>query len=219
MSESRPAAVLVLAAGEGRRMKSRLPKVLHSLCGRSMVGHALAVAGELDPERLVVVVGHGRDQVSAEVTGQSPGALVVVQDQQLGTGHAVRMVTETLGDFRGTVVVTYGDMPLLRGQTLRELVDVHHAGGNAVTVLTATGDPAGYGRIVRDADGAFLRIVEQRDATPAELAIDEYNSGCYAFDGALLADAIKRVTTDNTQQQEYLTDVVGILRGDGHPIG
>jgi bifunctional UDP-N-acetylglucosamine pyrophosphorylase / glucosamine-1-phosphate N-acetyltransferase len=219
VSESRPAAVLVLAAGEGKRMKSRLPKVLHSLCGRSMVGHALAVAGELAPERLVVVVGHGRDQVSAEVTGQSPGALVVVQEQQLGTGHAVRMVTEALGDFRGTVVVTYGDMPLLRGQTLRELVDVHHAGGNAVTVLTATGDPVGYGRIVRDADGAFLRIVEQRDATPAELAIDEYNSGCYAFDGALLADAIKRVTTDNTQQQEYLTDVVGILRGDGHPIG
>jgi bifunctional UDP-N-acetylglucosamine pyrophosphorylase/glucosamine-1-phosphate N-acetyltransferase len=110
-------------------------------------------------------------------------------------------------------------MPLLRGETLHELVDVHHAGGNAVTVLTATGDPAGYGRIVRDADGAFLRIVEERDATPAELGIDEYNSGCYAFDGALLADAIKRVTTDNNQQQEYLTDVVGILRGDGHPIG
>lgn len=219
MSESRLAAVLVLAAGEGTRMKSRVPKVLHSLCGRSMLGHALALAGELDPERLVVVVGHSRDQVSAEAASQVPEALIVHQEQQLGTGHAVRMVTEALGDFRGTVVVTYGDMPLLRGQTLRELVGVHHRSGNAVTVLTARGNPAGYGRIVRDAGGAFLHIVEERDATPAELAIDEYNSGCYAFDGVLLADAIKRVTTDNNQQQEYLTDVVGILRGDGHPIG
>ena len=219
MSGSRLAAVLVLAAGEGTRMKSRVPKVLHSLCGRSMLGHALAVGGELCPERLVVVVGHGRDQVSAEAVSQAPEALIVVQDQQLGTGHAVRMVTEAHGVFRGTVVVTYGDMPLLRAQTLRELVDAHHANGNAVTVLTARGNAAGYGRIVRDAGGAFLRIVEERDATPPELAIDEYNSGCYAFDGVLLADAIKRVTTDNKQQQEYLTDVVGILRGDGHPIG
>jgi bifunctional UDP-N-acetylglucosamine pyrophosphorylase / glucosamine-1-phosphate N-acetyltransferase len=219
VSGSRLAAVLVLAAGEGTRMKSRVPKVLHSLCGRSMLGHALAVGGELCPERLVVVVGHGRDQVSAEAVSQAPEALIVVQDQQLGTGHAVRMVTEAHGVFRGTVVVTYGDMPLLRAQTLRELVDAHHANGNAVTVLTARGNAAGYGRIVRDAGGAFLRIVEERDATPPELAIDEYNSGCYAFDGVLLADAIKRVTTDNKQQQEYLTDVVGILRGDGHPIG
>ncbi|HTU08867.1 MAG TPA: NTP transferase domain-containing protein, partial [Trebonia sp.] len=154
MSESRVSAVLVLAAGEGTRMKSRVPKVVHSLCGRSMLGHALAVAGELDPERLVVVVGHGRDQVSAEAVGQAPDALIVVQDQQLGTGHAVRMVTEAVGVFQGTVVVTYGDMPLLRGQTLRELVDAHSGSGNAVTVLTARGNPAGYGRIVRGADGS-----------------------------------------------------------------
>ena len=219
MSESRPAAVLILAAGEGKRMKSRVPKVLHSLCGRSMVGHALALARALDPERLVVIVGHGRDQVSAEVADQAPDALIAVQEQQLGTGHAVRMVTEALGVLRGTVVVTCGDMPLLRGETLHELLETHREDGNAVTVLTARGDSAGYGRIVRDADGAFLRIVEERDAAPAELDIDEYNSGCYAFDGALLADAIKRVTTDNKQRQEYLTDVVEILRGDGHPIG
>jgi bifunctional UDP-N-acetylglucosamine pyrophosphorylase / glucosamine-1-phosphate N-acetyltransferase len=219
VSESRPAAVLVLAAGEGKRMKSRVPKVLHSLCGRSMLGHALAVAGELEPERLVVVVGQGREQVSAEAADRAPEALLVVQEHQLGTGHAVRMVTEAAGVFRGTVVVTYADMPLLRAQTLRELVDVHHAEGNAATVLTASGDPAGYGRIVRDAGGAFLRIVEERDASPAELAIDEWNSGCYAFDGALLADAVKRLTTGNKQQEEYLTDSVEILRGDGHRIG
>src|SRR6516164_3588339 len=200
-------------------MKSRTPKVLHQLCGRSLLGHTLAVAGELTPQQLVVVVGHGRDQVAAEVASRAPEARVVVQDQQLGTGHAVRMVTEALGVIPGTVVVTYGDMPLLRVQTLRALIASHRVVGNAVTVLTAQGDPAGYGRIVRDADGEFLRIVEERDATPAELAIDEYNSGCYAFDGVLLADAIKRVTTDNTQNQEYLTDVVEILRGDGHRIG
>jgi len=219
VSETSPAAVVILAAGEGRRMKSRTPKVLHALCGRTLLGHALAAAGELDPARIVVVVGHGRAPVSAEVAEVAPQALVVRQDQQLGTGHAVRMVTEAIGDLPGTVVVTCGDMPLLRGQTLRELVDSHHRSGDAVTVLTARGDAAGYGRIVRDSGGAFLRIVEERDATPGERAIDEYNSGLYAFDGTLLADVIKRVTTDNDQQQEYLTDVVDILRRDGHRVG
>ena len=219
MSENSPAAVVILAAGEGKRMKSRTPKVLHTLCGRTLLGHALAAADELDPARLVVVVGHGRELVAAEAAEVAPQARIVRQDQQLGTGHAVRMVTEAVGPIPGTVVVSYGDMPLLRGETLRELVDRHHRAGNAVTVLTARGDAAGYGRIVRDGDGAFLRIVEDRDATPEERAIDEYNSGCYAFDGTLLADAIKRVTTDNEQQQEYLTDVVAILRGDGHQVG
>jgi bifunctional UDP-N-acetylglucosamine pyrophosphorylase/glucosamine-1-phosphate N-acetyltransferase len=219
VSESRPAAVIVLAAGEGKRMKSRIPKVLHPLCGRTMLGHALSTVSELDPERLVVVVGHGRDQVSEEASKQQPRARVVVQEEQLGTGHAVRMVIEAIGVLHGTVLVTYADMPLLRAQTLRELADRHRTAGNSVTVLTAKGDAAGYGRIVRDADGRFMRIVEERDATSAERAIDEYNSGCYAFEGAALADAIKRVTTDNLQNQEYLTDVVEILRGDGNAIG
>lgn len=219
MSETCPAAVVILAAGEGTRMKSRSAKVLHPLCGRSMLGHTIAAARELDPERLVVVIGHAREQVSAAVEVADPLARVVVQEQQLGTGHAVRMVTEEVGVIPGTVLVSYGDMPLLRGATLHALTDVHHQAGNAVTVLTARGDASGYGRIVRAADGAFLRIVEERDATTAERAIDEYNSGCYAFDGVLLADAIKRVTTDNDQQQEYLTDVVDILRRDGQRVG
>jgi len=216
VSDSRPAAVIILAAGEGTRMKSSTPKVLHRICGRSLLGHAIAAAGELRPQRLVVVAGHGREQVSAEA---SADADVVIQEQQLGTGHAVRMVTETLGVISGTVIVTYGDMPLLRASTYRELADAHQAARNAVTVLTAVGDPDGYGRIVRDAAGEFTSIVEQRDATPEQLAITEYNSGCYAFDGGLLADAIKRVSSDNDQQQEYLTDVVAILRGDGHRVG
>ena len=200
-------------------MKSRTPKVLHTVSGRSLLGHAIAAAGDLVPQRLVVVVGHAREQVSAAVAEVAPYADIVVQEQQLGTGHAVRMVIESVGAMSGTVIVTYGDMPLLRGATLQQLVDTHHKAGNAVTVLTARGDFPGFGRIVRDADGAFLRIVEERDATAAERAIDEFNSGCYAFDGTLLADAIKRVTTNNSQREEYLTDVVEILRGDGHAVG
>jgi bifunctional UDP-N-acetylglucosamine pyrophosphorylase/glucosamine-1-phosphate N-acetyltransferase len=200
-------------------MKSRTPKVLHTLCGRSLLGHAIAAANDLEPERLVVVVGHAREEVSAAAAAAAPRADIVVQEQQLGTGHAVRMVIEAVGAMSGTVIVTYGDMPLLRGQTLGELASRHVAAGNAVTVLTARGDFPGFGRIVRDADGAFLRIVEERDATAAERAIDEFNSGCYAFDGALLTDVIKRVTTHNSQHEEYLTDVVEILRGDGHPVG
>jgi bifunctional UDP-N-acetylglucosamine pyrophosphorylase/glucosamine-1-phosphate N-acetyltransferase len=220
VSEPRPVAVMVLAAGEGTRMKSRIPKVLHPLCGRSMLGHVLAAAGELDPHRIVVVTGHGRDEVSAEATRYVPDAVSVVQDRQGGTGHAVRLVIEALGSMPGVVLVTYGDMPLLRGQTLAALAREHAAAGNAVTVLTArVADPGGYGRIVRDERGSLAEIVEEADATPEQRSIEEINSGCYAFDGALLADAIKRVATGNAQGQEYLTDVVAILRGDGHPVG
>ena len=201
-------------------MKSQIPKVLHPLCGRSMLGHALAAARELDPEELITVVGHGREQVAAETTRLAPGAHVVVQEKLNGTGNAVRMVTEALGPQDGIVLVTYGDMPLLRAQTLAELVSEHASARNAVTVLTArVPDPTGYGRIVRDQDGALTEIVEQADASQEQRAIKEINSGCYAFDGALLADAIKRLATDNAQGQEYLTDVVAILRGDGYPVG
>ena len=200
-------------------MKSRTPKVLHRLSGRSLLGHAIAAAGDLAPQRLVVVVGHAKEEVAAAAVAAAPHADIVVQEQQLGTGHAVRMVIESVGVTSGTVIVTYGDMPLLRGRTLAELAGRHAGSGNAVTVLTARGDFPGFGRIVRDTHGAFLRIVEERDATAAERAIDEFNSGCYAFDGALLADAIKRVTTNNSQHEEYLTDVVEILRGDGHQVG
>src|ERR1700749_3454724 len=140
VSETSPAAVVVLAAGEGTRMKSRTPKVLHTLSGRSLLGHAIAAASDLAPERLVVVVGHAREQVSAAAVAAAPHADIVVQEHQLGTGHAVRMVIEAVGVMSGTVIVTYGDMPLLRGQTLGALARRHQAAGNAVTVLTAKGD-------------------------------------------------------------------------------
>ncbi len=203
-------------------MKSATPKVLHQLCGRSLVGHVLAAAGELDPERLVVVVGHAREKVTAHLGEIAPGVRTAVQAEQNGTGHAVRMGLEELGgSVDGTVVVVCGDTPLLTGATLRALAETHSADGNAVTVLTAeVPDATGYGRIVRDdATGAVTAIVEHKDATDAQRSIREINSGVFAFDGQLLADALKKVRTDNSQGEEYLTDVLGILREAGHRVG
>ena len=220
MSVSRPAAVIVLAAGEGTRMRSRLPKVLHELCGRSMLGHVVTTARELNPEKLIVVVGHGRDLVTAHLTEHAPEARVVVQERTGGTGHAVRTVIEAVGVMPGTVVVTYGDTPLMRAETFTSLISEHASSANAVTVLSArVPNPTGYGRIVRDSSGALLEIVEERDATAEQRAITEINSGVYAFNGALLADAVKRLSSDNAKGEEYLTDVVGILRDDGHRAG
>ena len=219
MSLSGPAAVIILAAGEGTRMKNQTPKVLNQVCGRSMLGHVLAAARELEPDRLIVVTGHGRSQVTAHLAEHVADAEIVVQDRRGGTGHAVRTVIEAVGLIHGTVVVTYADTPLLRGRTLGELVTAHQSHGAAVTVLTARLDePQGYGRIIRDADGAFTEIVEEADASPEQRAITEINSGMYAFDGDLLADTVKRVPTDNAKGEEYLTDVVSILRGDGYPV-
>ncbi|WP_078603323.1 MULTISPECIES: bifunctional UDP-N-acetylglucosamine diphosphorylase/glucosamine-1-phosphate N-acetyltransferase GlmU [unclassified Streptomyces] len=222
MSANRPAAVVVLAAGEGTRMKSATPKVLHELCGRSLVGHVLAAAGELNPEHLVVVVGHAREKVTAHLGEIAPDVRTAVQAEQNGTGHAVRMGLEELGgSVDGTVVVVCGDTPLLTGATLQALAATHSADGNAVTVLTAeVPDATGYGRIVRDeATGAVTAIVEHKDATDAQRSIREINSGVFAFDGQLLADALKKVRTDNSQGEEYLTDVLGILREAGHRVG
>ncbi|MEU3613892.1 bifunctional UDP-N-acetylglucosamine diphosphorylase/glucosamine-1-phosphate N-acetyltransferase GlmU [Streptomyces sp. NPDC006872] len=222
MSANRPAAVVVLAAGEGTRMKSAIPKVLHEISGRSLVGHVLAAAGELDPENLVVVVGHAREKVTAHLNEIDPHVRTAVQAEQNGTGHAVRMGLEALGgSVDGTVVVVCGDTPLLTGATLAQLAATHQGDGNAVTVLTAeVPDATGYGRIVRDgASGAVTAIVEHKDATEAERAIREINSGVFAFDGQLLADALKKVRTDNSQGEEYLTDVLGILREGGHRVG
>ncbi|MBT2399701.1 bifunctional UDP-N-acetylglucosamine diphosphorylase/glucosamine-1-phosphate N-acetyltransferase GlmU [Streptomyces sp. ISL-100] len=223
MSANRPAAaVVVLAAGEGTRMKSAIPKVLHEISGRSLVGHVVAASRELNPEHLVVVVGHAREQVAAHLGEIDAEARTAVQEQQKGTGHAVRMGLEQLGGtIEGTVVVVCGDTPLLTGDTLARLAGTHAADGNACTVLTAeVPDSTGYGRIVRDRDsGAVTGIVEHKDATDAQRAISEINSGVFAFDGQLLADALGKVRTDNSQGEEYLTDVLGILREAGHRVG
>ncbi|MEU6057730.1 bifunctional UDP-N-acetylglucosamine diphosphorylase/glucosamine-1-phosphate N-acetyltransferase GlmU [Streptomyces sp. NPDC047097] len=223
MSATRPAAVVVLAAGEGTRMKSKTPKVLHEICGRSLVGHVVSAARELDPAQLCVVVGHAREQVAGHLEEFYPGTRTAVQYEQNGTGHAVRMALEELGAeaLGGTVVVVCGDTPLLSGETLAALVETHGADGNAVTVLSAeVPDATGYGRIVRDAGSdAVTAIVEHKDASEAQRAIREINSGVFAFDGRLLADALGKVRTDNSQGEEYLTDVLGILREAGHRVG
>src|SRR3954464_5689380 len=224
VSFTRPAAVLVLAAGEGTRMKSATPKVLHRIGGRSRLGHAVAAARALDPEHLVVVVRHERDQVAAHVAEIDPAAVVADQDEIKGTGRAVACGLSALSDRRpgpltGTVVVTYGDVPLLSADTLRTLVDRHEADAGAVTVLTAeVADPTGYGRILRDADGDVAGIVEHKDADDAQRAVREITSGIYAFDAAVLTDALGRIGTDNAQGEMYLTDVLGIARGDGRRV-
>jgi bifunctional UDP-N-acetylglucosamine pyrophosphorylase/glucosamine-1-phosphate N-acetyltransferase len=200
-------------------MKSQLPKVLHPICGASMLCHVLAAARELDPAELIVVVGHGRRQVAGHLAEHAPDAQVVVQHRQDGTGHAVRVVTETTGLGQGTVVVTYGDTPLLRGSTLAALVREHAAKHAAATALTTVlADPTGYGRILRDDRGAFTEIVEEADANVEQRAVTEINSGVYAFESSLLADSVKRLPADNAKGEEYLTDVVAILRAEGHRV-
>ena len=220
MSMSAPAAVIVLAAGEGTRMKSSVPKVLNEVCGAAMLGHVLAASRELAPGRLIVVVSDADGPVARYLREYAPDAVPVVQATRGGTGHAVRVAIEASGAIDGTVVVTYGDTPLLRGQTLARLVSEHDNAGAAVTALVArAADPTGYGRIVRDASGGLAAVVEQADATDEQKAIDEINSGMYAFDGNLLGDALKRLTTDNAKGEEYLTEVPSILLADGFPVG
>jgi bifunctional UDP-N-acetylglucosamine pyrophosphorylase/glucosamine-1-phosphate N-acetyltransferase len=215
-----PAAVVLLAAGSGTRMKSSTNKVLHRIGGRSLVGHAIHAARGLRPDHLVVVVGNQREQVAPHVTEIDPAASIAVQEEQKGTGHAVLIGLEQLPEVQGTVVVTYGDVPLLDADTLAQLVAAHHEQGNAATVLTAVlDDPFGYGRIIRDTDGSVTAIVEEKDATEKQRAVQEISSGIFAFDSAVLGDALRRVDFNNAQGEMYLTDVVGIAHGDGRRIG
>jgi bifunctional UDP-N-acetylglucosamine pyrophosphorylase/glucosamine-1-phosphate N-acetyltransferase len=218
------AAVLVLAAGAGTRMRSDTPKVLHTLAGRSMLAHALHSVAKAAPAHLVVLLGHDRDQIEpavAELADELGRPIqVAVQDQQLGTGHAVGCALSALPeDFTGIVVVTYGDVPLLDAETLAGLIAAHRAEAAAVTVLTTTvPDPTGYGRIVRATDGEVTGIVEQADASPSERAIQEINAGVYAFDAATLRSALSRLRPHNAQQELYLTDVISIVRSDGKVV-
>src|SRR4051794_14791282 len=212
--------VIVLAAGEGKRMKSSLPKVLHPVLGRTLLGHVLAAAAPAGATDTVVVVGHGSDQVTAHLAEIAPRATTVLQAQQLGTGHAARVAMEASGTSGGTVLIINGDVPLLRARTIVDLLETHEAAGAAATMLTAeVADPTGLGRIVRDAAGGVAAIVEERDATAAERAIAEINAGVYAFDAALLAVALTKLTAQNAQGEEYLTDVVRLFVDAGHPVG
>jgi bifunctional UDP-N-acetylglucosamine pyrophosphorylase/glucosamine-1-phosphate N-acetyltransferase len=220
MGRGRSRTVIVLAAGEGRRMRSATPKVLHPLLGRSLVGHVLAAAADLAAERTLVVVGAEAAQVTAHLSEIAPGATPVVQAEQRGTGHAVGTALAAAPEVTGTVVVLSGDAPLLRAGTVTALVETHEADGAAATLLAAEVDePAGLGRIVRHPTGGLHRIVEERDAIPAQRAIREINAGVYAFDADLLRDALDKLDTDNDQAEEYLTDVPGALVAAGHRVG
>ncbi|NOT34503.1 MAG: NTP transferase domain-containing protein [Candidatus Eisenbacteria bacterium] len=210
-------AALVLAAGQGTRMNSDLPKVLHPMAGRPLLDHVLAALRQLGVGRTLVVIGHQRERVRAAFP--SPELEWVVQAEQRGTGHAVLVAGPALEDFSGTLLIVCGDTPLLRAPILHELLEGHHASGAAATVLSAkVPDPGGYGRILRvsgGAEDAIAGIVEQRDATPEQRAIDEINSGNYAFDYRALSGVLGRLTASNSQGEYYLTDTIRLLLADG----
>lgn len=213
-------AIVVLAAGQGTRMKSARPKVLHELAGVPLLGHVLATARELSAAHVVTVVRHERDLVAAAVAEFLPEAMIVDQDEIPGTGRAVEVAVAALpADFDGDVVVVSGDVPLLDVGTLSGLVEAHRRATAAATLLSAIVDDAtGYGRVVRDADGSLARIVEHGDATDDERAIAEVNSGTYVFTVAALRARLPELATANAQGERYLTDVVGMLRSAGEAV-
>jgi len=210
--------VIVLAAGEGTRMKSATPKVLHSVAGRSLLGHVLHAVHHLSPNEVRIVVGSGREAVEAHIAQIAPKATTVFQEHRGGTGHAAQLALAGNAP-KGTVLVLAGDTPLLSGDSLAQFVAAHAAGKFAASVLTAEHpDPTGYGRIIRDDSDELLRIVEEKDATDDEKFILEINSGVYAFDGEKLAASIGQLTNANAQGELYLTDVIGILKTAGESI-
>jgi bifunctional UDP-N-acetylglucosamine pyrophosphorylase/glucosamine-1-phosphate N-acetyltransferase len=202
--------VVILAAGQGTRMKSRLPKVLHPVAGRPMVEYVVRTARAASPATITLVVGHQADTVRSTL-GAERDLHFVVQQPQLGTAHALQQAEAVLGNRSGTLVLLSGDVPLLTASTLRRLIETHTNAGAAATVVTAMVErPYGYGRIVRTAGGQLARIVEERDASPSERAIKEINSGIYAFDLSPLWDALRGIASQNAQGEFYLTDLVAI---------
>jgi bifunctional UDP-N-acetylglucosamine pyrophosphorylase/glucosamine-1-phosphate N-acetyltransferase len=213
-----PAAAIILAAGQGKRMNSDLPKVLHRAAGRTLVEYVLDAARDAGAQRLVVVIGHKAELVR-EALANSPGVEFAVQQRQLGTGDAAKAGTAALGKHEGPIFVLNGDMPLIRSQSLGKLLNEQQSRGAACVVGTATTEQnAGLGRIVRDETGEFLRIVEERDATPEEKAIHEINTGCFAFAGPDLFAALDEIRPTNQQAEYYLTDCAEILRRAGKRV-
>jgi bifunctional UDP-N-acetylglucosamine pyrophosphorylase/glucosamine-1-phosphate N-acetyltransferase len=220
-------SAIVLAAGAGTRMRSERPKPLHRICGRAMVLHVVHALERLRPDHTVLVVGHGAEQVTKRVQEDAPAwanVSFVEQIEQNGTGDAASIGMSALAgddyDDDATVVILPGDAPLLTSETLDELVATHTAAANAATMITSVmDDPTGYGRVVRKPDGRVMRIVEQRDASPDELDVNEVCTSIYAFRRDLLGPALRNLTTDNAQGELYLTDVIAVLAGMGHRVG
>ena len=214
--------VIVLAAGGGTRMKSKTMKVLHPIAGRTMIGHVLHAARQLEPRRIVAVVGHQREQVGPHIQELVPDCVLAVQETQEGTGHAVRMAWEALAedDRRGVVLVAYGDTPLLEAASLRAFADFHRSTPHVMSILTGiVENPHGYGRVVRGADDVVEAIVEEKDAGPEQAQIREINSGIVAYDADFLGRALGRITNQNAKGEYYLTDTVVIARQEGLSVG
>ncbi len=210
--------VIVLAAGKGTRMKSDLAKVLHPINGRPMIIQVLETIQKTAPQEIYLIVGHQAEKVVATVTAFKP--ICVEQKEQLGTGHAVMMVEPQLTGRDGITIITCGDVPLLRQETLQNLKAEHLKNKVSATIITAVLADAGhYGRIIRDQEGFVEKIVEYRDASEQERACREINSGIYCFNTAELFEAIKQISTNNDQREYYLTDVIGILKKKGRSIG
>ena len=216
--------ILIMAAGLGTRMKSNLAKVLHKLDGRPLINHVCEAASILKPQKIYVIVGHQAEDVKTAVLSENDANLVAfaLQEQQLGTGDAVNAAREFLENTDSILLVLSGDVPMIRAETLDALIqkhNEHHGRGAACTVLTVRlKDPSGYGRVVRDENGVFEKIVEHKDATDDEKQIDEINSGIYCFDTKKLFSALSQVSNNNAQGEYYLTDVPSILRDQGDEV-
>ena len=222
---SNPTNVLILAAGLGTRMKSDQAKVLHKLGGQPLIAHVLRSAAQLNPEKIIVVIGYQAEQVEAAARAaldpdMAERLVFVLQTAQHGTGHAVMCAREILQSAKGSLIVSYGDAPLVKAATLQKLRAAHEANHNAATLITIQMEiPPAYGRIIRDDEGQFVKIVEDKDCTPEQKAVQEVNPGFYCFDIPALLPALGRLTTKNAQGEYYLTDVPEILRADGQSVG
>ncbi len=209
---------VILAAGLGKRMRSDLPKVIHKINGKELVKYVISQAKEAGSDEIWLVIGHKGELVKDATKGL--GVNYVIQNEQLGTGHAVMQAEKALEGKTGDVLILCGDVPLLRPQTIKELRDNHAASGAVATVLTTEFyDPFGYGRIIKDGSGNILRIVEEKDASEEEKAVKEINSGVYIIDRNELFDSLKNISSDNAGKEYYLTDVIGVMKSKGKKIG
>ncbi len=213
-TEDKTFATLILAAGKGTRMKSDLVKVLHPVAGRPMLDYVLNLAEQMGSSRIALIIGHQAELVESRYG--SRGLTFVYQREQLGTGHAVLQAAEAFEDYRGTILILCGDVPLLQVSTVRDLMDRHRSSGAALTVLTTLlENPFGYGRVVKDAGGSVLGIVEHRDATEEQRKVREINTGIYCAENPFLFEAVREIGNDNAQKEYYFTDIFAIARRKG----